>query len=140
MNLTTARVNQRWLWVMLMGIVPTLGGCTPGFTTTDSGLKYRILNDSNGRVPISTSIVEIDYIGTLDDGTVFDSSYQKGQPLQSPVSRFIPGWKEGLLLVGEGGKIELEVPPSLAYGKRGAGKKVPPNATLHFVIELHKVK
>ncbi len=110
------------------------------FTTTKSGLKYRILRKSDQTKPEESHMVEIHYKGWLDDKTIFQSSYRSGKKKSHPVDRVIQGWTEGLQLVGKGGMIELVVPPKLGYGEKGlkVGKKVyvPPNAQLHFVIEL----
>lgn len=111
------------------------------FKSTESGLKYRILRQSEGVKPKATQIVEVDYKGWLDDGTIFDSSYQRSESIEFPLNRVIPGWTEGMQLVGEGGMIELLIPSNLGYGERGTpGGPIPPNATLHFVVELLKVK
>lgn len=107
---------------------------------TGSGLKYRILRKSQGPKPKATDSATVNYHGWLDDGTVFDSSYNRGEPFTFGLTQVIPGWTEGMQLLGEGGMIELEIPAKLAYGADGAGNSVPPNATLHFVIELIKVK
>jgi FKBP-type peptidyl-prolyl cis-trans isomerase FkpA len=109
------------------------------FTTTESGLKYRILRKSSGRKPIGSSRVSVDYSGWLDDTSVFDSSYKGREPVEFVLSNVIAGWTEGLQLVGEGGMIELEVPPELGYGAAGQSG-IPPNSTLHFRIELHGVQ
>ncbi len=111
------------------------------FTTTKSGLKYRILRKSDQTKPEESHMVEIHYKGWLDDKTIFGSSYRSGKKISFAVDRVIQGWTEGLQLVGKGGMIELEIPPNLGYGKRGLkrGKttgEVPPNARLHFIIEL----
>ena len=105
------------------------------FAQTESGLKYRILRESEGQKPTAADRVTVDYAGWLDDGSEFDSSYTSGQPATFPLSGVIPGWTEGLQLVGEGGMIELEIPSELGYGQRGQGS-IPPNATLHFKVEL----
>jgi FKBP-type peptidyl-prolyl cis-trans isomerase FkpA len=110
------------------------------FTTTKSGLKYRVLRKSSGRKPKATDTVKVNYRGWLDSGKVFDSSYDRNEPIEFPLNRVIPGWTEGMQLVGEGGMIELEIPAALGYGSRGAGSAVPPNATLHFLVELLEVK
>lgn len=110
------------------------------FTKTDSGLKYRILRKGSGANPKATNSVRVNYHGWLENGKVFDSSYQRGEPISFPLNGVIPGWTEGMQLVGEGGMIELTIPPDLAYGSRGAGAAVPPNATLHFLVELLKVQ
>lgn len=109
------------------------------FTQTESGLKYRILRASDGQKPSAADQVTVDYAGWLDDGSEFDSSYNRGTPASFPLSGVIPGWTEGLQLVGEGGMIELEIPSELGYGERGAPGAIPPNATLHFKVELIKV-
>lgn len=110
------------------------------FTPTESGLHYRILRKSNGRKPRASDRVKIDYSGWLDDGTIFDSSYQKREPTTFTLAALIDGWTEGLLLIGEGGMIELLIPPELAYGEAGRPPQIPPNATLHFKIELHSIE
>jgi FKBP-type peptidyl-prolyl cis-trans isomerase FkpA len=109
-------------------------------TKTNSGLQYRILRKGTGVKPKATNKVEVNYHGWLDNKTVFDSSYQRGQPISFGLNQVIPGWTEGMQLVGEGGMIELQIPPELGYGSRGAGAAVPPNATLHFLVELIKVQ
>ena len=107
------------------------------FETTDSGLKFRILKESDGRKPSATDSVTVHYRGTLEDGTEFDSSYGRGEPATFPLNGVIPGWTEGLQLIGEGGEIELEIPPELGYGSTGTpGGPIPPNATLTFRVEL----
>ena len=82
----------------------------------------------------------MNYRGWLDNGKEFDSSYSRGEPISFPLNGVIPGWTEGMQLVGEGGMIELWIPSKLGYGARGAGRDIPPNATLHFVVELIKVQ
>jgi FKBP-type peptidyl-prolyl cis-trans isomerase FkpA len=109
------------------------------FTTTASGLKYRILRKSTALPPGPNSVVKVHYRGTLDNGSVFDTSYDLGRPLEIGVRDVIPGWTEGLQLIGERGKIELEIPPNLGYGAAGSPPKIPPNSTLHFIIELVSV-
>ncbi|WP_390173900.1 FKBP-type peptidyl-prolyl cis-trans isomerase [Roseimaritima ulvae] len=109
------------------------------FTTTSSGLKYRILRRSDGPHPTASSDVTVDYVGWLDDGTEFDSSYERKQPTTFNLSEVVPAWTEGIPLVGEGGMIELEVPSQLGYGSRGVPGTIPPGATLHFKVELHNV-
>lgn len=110
------------------------------FTTTPSGLKYRVLRKSDGAMPKKTDTVTVHYRGWLDDKTVFDSSYKRGEPTTFPLNQVIPGWTEGLQFVGTGGMIELEIPAKLGYGARGAGNVIPPNATLHFLVELFDIK
>jgi FKBP-type peptidyl-prolyl cis-trans isomerase FkpA len=110
------------------------------FTTTDTGLKYRILRKSSGRRPAAHDKVSVDYSGWLDDGTVFDSSYERRMPAEFNASGVIEGWTEGLQLIGEGGMIELEIPSNLGYGEAGRPGSIPPNATLHFKVELLEIK
>ena len=111
------------------------------FTTTESGLKYRILRKSTEAKPQATDTVTVHYKGWLDDKTIFDSSYQRGDKISFPLNRVVKGWTEGLQLVGKGGMIELEIPSNLGYGERGTpGGPIPPNATLHFVVELFEIK
>jgi FKBP-type peptidyl-prolyl cis-trans isomerase FkpA len=110
------------------------------FTKTKSGLKYRILRKGDDKKkPGEADMVEVNYHGWLDGGKVFDSSYDRGEPIEFPLNRVIPGWSEGMQLVGKGGMIELEIPADLGYGARGAGGRIPPNATLHFVVELQQI-
>lgn len=109
------------------------------FTTTESGLKYRILRKSDKKKPDAGSHVKVHYIGTLDDGTVFDSTYAKGKPATLNLYNVVKGWSEGIQLVGEGGMIELEIPPELGYGELGQRNAVPPNSTIHFIVELIRV-
>ena len=110
------------------------------FTATKSGLKYRILRKSDGAKPKVTSTVKVHYKGTLDDGTVFDSSYKRGKPISFPLDKVIAGWTEGMQLVGQGGMIELEIPYALGYGEQGYPPAIPGKATLHFIVELLEVK
>lgn len=106
---------------------------------TASGLYYRILRKSDGRKPAATDRVLAHYRGTLDNGEQFDSSYDRGEPTEFGLQQVIKGWTEGLQLVGEGGMIELEIPAKLGYGANPQGK-IPPNSTLHFIIELKEVR
>lgn len=110
------------------------------FTATKSGLKYRILREGKGKKPTATQQVEVNYHGWLDNGKVFDSSYRRGESISFGLNQVIKGWTEGMQLVGSGGMIELEIPSDLAYGSRGAGRDVPPDATLHFLVELIEVQ
>ncbi len=107
--------------------------------TTASGLVYESLKDGSGAQPTADSRVEVHYRGTLTDGKEFDSSYKRGQPATFPLNRVIPCWTEGVAKMKEGGKAKLTCPPGIAYGSRGAGSAVPPNATLNFEVELLKV-
>ncbi|MFM8497972.1 MAG: FKBP-type peptidyl-prolyl cis-trans isomerase [Planctomycetia bacterium] len=110
------------------------------FTTTGSGLQYRVLRQGAGTKPKATNTVKVNYHGWLDDGKVFDSSYSRGEAIEFPLNGVIPGWTEGMQLVGQGGMIELLIPASLGYGVRGAPPVIPPNATLHFLVELLEVR
>ncbi|WP_237059611.1 FKBP-type peptidyl-prolyl cis-trans isomerase [Microbulbifer sediminum] len=109
-----------------------------GVVTTDSGLQYKVVREGSGDTPSADSTVEVDYRGTLIDGTEFDSSYARGEPVQFPVGGVIKGWTEALQLMKEGAKWELYIPSDLAYGPGGAGGLIGPNATLIFEVELHK--
>ncbi|MDX8409124.1 MAG: FKBP-type peptidyl-prolyl cis-trans isomerase [Mariprofundales bacterium] len=107
-----------------------------GVKTTDSGLQYLILTEGDGATPKASDTVKVNYKGTLIDGTVFDSSYDRGEPISFPLNGVIKGWTEGLQLTKVGGKIRLFLPSDLAYGKRGAGGKIGPDSTLIFDVEL----
>lgn len=109
------------------------------FTETKSGLKYRVLRKSEGKKPKATDTVTVHYKGWLDNGSIFDSSYRRDSKATFPLGRVIPGWTEGLQLVGVDGMIELEIPYTLGYGLQGNPPTIPPKATLHFVVELYKV-
>lgn len=106
------------------------------FTTTASGLQYRVLRAGAGRKPAATQQVKVHYHGWLDNGKVFDSSYNRGETIEFGLNQVIKGWTEGMQLVGEGGMIELTIPANLGYGDRGAGNVIPGGATLHFLVEL----
>ena len=111
------------------------------FSATPSGLQYRVLRKGTGATPKATSKVKVHYHGWLDNGKVFDSPEQRGESIDFPLNQVIPGWTEGMQLVGEGGMIELVIPSNLGYGKRGTpGGPIPPDATLHFLVELLDVK
>jgi FKBP-type peptidyl-prolyl cis-trans isomerase len=107
-----------------------------GVVTTDSGLQYTVLAEGSGAMPKRSDVVTVHYTGTLIDGSVFDSSVERGEPASFPVGGVIPGWTEGLQLMKVGGKYKLFVPAELAYGERGAGDVIGPNATLIFEVEL----
>ena len=107
-----------------------------GVVTTASGLQYKELVAGNGPKPSATDTVTVHYRGTLLDGTVFDSSYDRGEPVSFPLSGVIPGWTEGLQLMPVGSKWELVIPSDLAYGPGGTGREIGPNATLKFEVEL----
>ena len=107
--------------------------------TTASGLIYESLKDGSGAQPTAESRVEVHYRGTLTDGKEFDSSYKRGQTATFPLNRVIPCWTEGVQRMHPGGKAKLTCPPGIAYGERGAGGVLPPNATLNFEVELVSV-
>ena len=111
----------------------------PEFSATDSGLKYRILRNSEGKKPTAADTVTVNYRGWLNDGKVFDSSYERGEPTTFPLRNVIDGWTEGMQLVGEGGMIELWVPSRLGYGAQGSPGSIPAHSNLHFIVELVKV-
>lgn len=108
----------------------------PGAVVTASGLVFRSLKDGTGASPAATDTVRVHYRGTLPGGNEFDSSYGRGQPAEFPLNRVIPCWTEGLQKMKTGGKAKLTCPPGIAYGSRGAGGVIPPDATLHFEVEL----
>ncbi|QNP60397.1 FKBP-type peptidyl-prolyl cis-trans isomerase [Paenacidovorax monticola] len=109
-------------------------------TTTASGLVYESLKEGSGESPKATDTVKVHYKGTFPDGKEFDSSYKRGEPTEFPLNRVIPCWTEGVQRMKPGGKAKLICPASIAYGARGAGNVIPPNATLHFEIELISVR
>jgi len=112
----------------------------PGVVTTPSGLQYLVLKEGNGPKPAATSKVTTHYHGTLIDGTVFDSSVDRGQPATFPVNGVIKGWVEALQLMPVGSKWRLFVPSHLAYGEQGAGPQIGPNSTLIFDVELISIE
>ncbi|SHJ49670.1 FKBP-type peptidyl-prolyl cis-trans isomerase FklB [Hymenobacter daecheongensis DSM 21074] len=111
----------------------------PGVHTLPSGLQYEVLTEGSGKKPGPTSNVTTHYHGTLLNGTVFDSSYQRGQPASFGVNQVIAGWTEALQLMPEGSKWRLYIPSEMAYGKRGAGRDIGPDSALIFDVELLKV-
>ena len=119
-----------------------LNKLSEGFEKTNSGLRYKMLQEGTGIQAEKGKTVSVHYKGQLADGTVFDSSYKRNQPIDFPlgVGQVIPGWDEGIALLKEGDKARLVIPSDLAYGSRGAGGVIPPNATLIFDVELMKVK
>ena len=104
--------------------------------TTKSGLVYQSLKDGSGASPAASDTVKVHYRGTLLDGKEFDSSYKRGEPIEFPLNRVIACWTEGVQMMKPGGKARLTCPPAIAYGERGAGGVIPPNATLNFEVEL----
>ena len=111
-----------------------------GVVSLPSGLQYQVLREGDGRKPAATDQVECHYEGTLINGQVFDSSYQRGQTATFGLNQVIAGWTEGLQLMQEGAKYRFFIPYHLAYGERGAGQSIPPFAALIFDVELVKVK
>jgi len=111
-----------------------------GAVKTPSGMVYKSIREGKGKSPNASSIVEVNYRGTLTNGKEFDSSYSRNQPISFPLSRVIPCWTEGVQKMKIGGKAKLVCPPELAYGASGAGSDVPPNATLIFEVELLGIK
>lgn len=111
-----------------------------GVVTTESGLQYMVLTEGSGKHPVATDRVKCHYEGRLIDGTVFDSSYRRGEPATFPLNGVIAGWTEGLQLMGEGAKFRFFIPYNLAYGARGAGESIPPYAALVFDVELIEVQ
>lgn len=110
-----------------------------GVNTTESGLQYKIVRDGNGKKPGPEDEVEVNYEGTLLDGTVFDSSYERGETATFSLDMVINGWSEGIQHCEEGGEILLWIPSELAYGERGAGSQIGPGAALQFRVELVKI-
>jgi FKBP-type peptidyl-prolyl cis-trans isomerase FklB len=111
-----------------------------GVVTLPSGLQYKILKAGEGKKPTAEDTVVCNYRGTLIDGTEFDSSYKRGEPATFPVRGVIKGWTEALQLMPVGSKWQLFIPPTLAYGERGAGAQIGPDATLIFEVELISIK
>jgi len=111
-----------------------------GVKTTAPGLQYKIIKEGTGKQPTATSVVKVHYKGQLTDGKVFDSSYDRGEPVEFPLNKVIPGWTEGLQLLKEGGKATFYIPAQLAYGEQGVPGMIPPNSTLIFDVELLEVK
>ena len=112
----------------------------PEVKTTASGLQYEVITEGKGQKPTETDIVKVHYKGTLIDGTVFDSSYDRGEPTEFPLNGVIRGWTEGLQLMSVGSKYKLYIPYQLAYGERGAGVVIQPYSALIFDVELLEIK
>ena len=111
-----------------------------GAVVTPSGLVYRSLKDGSGASPTAADTVKVHYRGTFPDGREFDSSYKRNEAAQFPLGGVIPCWTEGVQKMKVGGKARLTCPASIAYGSRGAGGSIPPNATLHFEVELLEIR
>ena len=132
-----------WAWLALPALAATpadpalaKAAAARGAVVTPSGLVYRSLKDGSGASPSATDTVRVNYRGTFPDGKEFDSSYKRGTPASFPLNRVVPCWTEGMQKIKVGGKATLTCPPATAYGDRGAGGVVPPNATLTFEVEL----
>jgi len=110
-----------------------------GVKVTDTGLQYEVLSEGDGDKPGIDSTVKVHYVGTLEDGTEFDSSVARGEPAEFPLKGVIPGWTEGLQLMSVGSKYRFVIPSDIAYGDRGAGPKIGPGATLIFDVELLEI-
>ncbi|MDR2258453.1 MAG: FKBP-type peptidyl-prolyl cis-trans isomerase [Treponema sp.] len=114
-------------------------GGREGVITTESGLQYEVISEGSGEKPSAADTVRVNYEGTLTDGTVFDSSYERGEAAEFPLNRVIPGWTEGLQLMRVGSSYRFYIPSSLAYGGQGAGQIIPAYATLVFTVELLEI-
>ena len=115
-------------------------GKKDGVKATATGLQYKVNKSGTGKTPKSTDTVKVHYHGTLIDGTVFDSSVERGEPVSFPVNGVIPGWTEALQLMKEGDKWQLYIPAKLAYGEQSPGGKIGPNSVLIFDVELLAVE
>ena len=136
-------ISDKSLEKELFGIkFPNPIGLAAGFDKTESGLRYKVIQKGNGKKANKADQVSVHYKGQLADGTVFDSSYKRNQPLdfQVGVGQVISGWDEGIQLLNVGDKARFVIPSHLGYGSRGAGGVIPPNATLIFDVELMDVK
>lgn len=111
-----------------------------GVKVTASGLQYEVIKEGTGKKPAATDTVSVHYEGTLINGQVFDSSIRRGQPVEFPLNRVIPGWTEGVQLMSVGSKYRFVIPSNLAYGEHGAGGAIGPNETLIFEVELLDIK
>lgn len=110
-----------------------------GVKVTSSGLQYEVIKEGNGQKPTDTSTVKVHYKGTLIDGKIFDSSYERNQPATFKLNQVIPGWQEGLKLMSVGSKYRLYIPDSLAYGQQGIPPQIPPSSALIFEVELLEI-
>jgi len=121
-------------------VAATAAAKETGAVVTPSGLVFRSLKDGTGPSPLATDTVKVHYRGTFPDGKEFDSSFKRGEPIEFPLDRVIKCWTEGVQRMKVGGKAKLTCPAAIAYGERGAGSVVPPNATLVFEVELLGIK
>lgn len=110
-----------------------------GIKITESGLQYEVITEGTGNVPASSDTVKVHYKGMLQDGTVFDNSYDRESPAEFPLNAVLPGWKEGLQLMKVGSKYKLYIPSKIAYGERGVSQVIPPNSVLIFEVELLEI-
>lgn len=131
------------IWLILLGLlafgsmsIAWAGTKTFAVQTTASGLKYQVLREGKGARPAADAQVAVHYEGRLQDGTIFDSSYTRGEPAVFGLGQVIPGWSEGVQLMTPGAKYRFTIPPQLAYGPEGVPGVIPPNATLVFDVEL----
>jgi FKBP-type peptidyl-prolyl cis-trans isomerase FkpA len=132
--LVTLSFSMSGLWAQ--DAVATTSAKEAGAVVTSSGLVYRAIKDGTGSSPAASDKVKVHYRGTFPDGKEFDSSYKRGEPIEFPLNGVIPCWTEGVQRMKVGGKAKLTCPPAIAYGARGAGGVIPPNATLLFEVEL----
>ena len=132
--LVTLSLSTSSLWAQ--DAVATAAAKEAGAVVTPSGLVYRSLKDGTGASPTANDKVKVHYRGTFPDGKEFDSSYKRGEPIEFPLHGVIPCWTEGVQRMKVGGKAKLTCPSAIAYGARGAGGVIPPNATLLFEVEL----
>ena len=114
-------------------------GKKSGVVTTASGLQYQVEKEGTGVAPKATDVVKVNYVGTLLDGTKFDSSIDRGEPATFPLNQVIPGWTEGIQLMKVGGKTKFFIPSKLAYGENGMGRVIPANSTLIFEVDLLEI-
>lgn len=141
MKIVDGQINyQKALYKQANEAYLATNGKLKGVTTTKSGLQYRILTKGNGPIATDSTEVEVDYEGSLIDGTIFDSSIKRGKSATFRPSQVIAGWREALTTFPEGTVAELYIPSALGYGERGQGAAIPGNSTLIFHIEIHKVK
>ncbi|MDR1654958.1 MAG: FKBP-type peptidyl-prolyl cis-trans isomerase [Treponema sp.] len=114
-------------------------GAKEGVTSTETGLQYQVLTEGEGEQPGPMAVVKVHYEGSLTNGTVFDSSRERGEPVEFPLEAVIPGWAEGIQTMKTGGTSLFFIPSSLAYGSQGAGQAIPPYSTLIFTVELLEI-
>lgn len=133
---TTLALSLLALPVVAQNAVLDAAAQEAGAVVTKSGLVYRSLKEGTGASPTAANTVKVHYKGTFPDGKEFDSSYSRGTPIEFPLGRVIPCWTEGVQRIKVGGKAKLTCPSHIAYGERGAGRVIPPNATLVFEVEL----